>query len=109
MVKTYPNIIPEKDRSHVIKGHEIEASKRDIKKLDNWEERYDREEVKLDDGDVAYYYRLKPAFESYVADGDEIFVNLWHNTADQEDITIESSVAVPSMDGIIICTSFTTS
>lgn len=75
-VKTYPNIVPEKERSRVIKGHEIEASKRDIKKLDNWEERYDRKEVKLEDGDVAYYYRLKPTFENSTNDEIEV-TRLW--------------------------------
>lgn len=57
-IHTYPNLIPKKDH-HQVKGHELEVDDQDIKKLDQWEEKYKRKKVKLNDHDLSYYYRLK--------------------------------------------------
>lgn len=62
-IDTYPNIKPEKDKRHVITGHEITVDDADLKKLDKWEERYKRKKVRLSDHDTAYYYRLKKEYD----------------------------------------------
>ncbi len=62
-VRTYPNLIPEEDKAHVIKGKELTVDDTDLATLDSWEERYKRKKVKLSDSDLAYYYRLKRQFE----------------------------------------------
>ncbi len=57
--KSYPNL--EKGTKD-INGDELVVSKDDIKKLDKWEERYDRKKMKLSNGDDTFVYILKKKF-----------------------------------------------
>lgn len=58
--KTYPNL--EKGKKEV-SGDELYLSSKDVKKLDNWEEHYDRKKVKLENGDEDFVYILKNKFK----------------------------------------------
>lgn len=60
--KTYPNLEKGHDK---VTGNELYLNSKDIKKLDKWEERYDRKKVKLKNGDVDFVYILKDKFKKH--------------------------------------------
>jgi len=53
---TYPNLEKGKKTVH---GDELKLSNKDVKKLDNWEEKYKRKSIELPNKDKADYYSLK--------------------------------------------------
>ena len=63
VIRTYPDLVPEKERDHKVQGNEITIDDKDLKTLDDWEERYKRRKVRLKDKDLAYYYRLDKKYE----------------------------------------------
>lgn len=60
--KSYPDL--EKGHDKVM-GDELYLNSKDIKKLDKWEERYDRKKVKLKNGNVDFVYILKDKFKKH--------------------------------------------
>ena len=59
--KKYPDFHPE--GKHEIKGEVLTLTPEQIKKLDNWEEKYDRKQITLDNGEKAWVYEEKPEYE----------------------------------------------
>lgn len=57
-IQTFPEIEHEEGRN--LRGDVIEVTPEQIKKLDSWEEKYERDVITLDNGDKAYVYKLNP-------------------------------------------------
>lgn len=55
-IDTYPDLEPGKKTVH---GDELKLSPKNVKKLDSWEERYNRKPITLSNKDKADYYSLK--------------------------------------------------
>lgn len=66
----YPDFHPEGQGK--VEGQVLSLTGDQVKKLDKWEEKYDRKEVTLDNGEKAWVYEEKPAEEAKNALKDEV-------------------------------------
>jgi len=57
----YPDFHPEGE--HQVQGHVLTLTPEQIEKLDHWEEKYNRKEITLENGEKAWVYEEKPAEE----------------------------------------------